>query len=233
MVCVDSIVCIDTVDLPSSSPELEARRQQFKQRGILEVLDRHVMSRSELILAWDFTTSSLEATTEHLRFMRDDGLTRVSAAPSYTVDRVTDDYSPTIYRRVDGTFQAPLYLNTEKPVVKARLVRNWTAPTFVERLRPQFQKLVDVPFSMWIPRRAVQPVALKNGSMDASGIGKASILQYGHGLFQSLHEGDGIFLHQLANDNNHVIVATDWWGLQQADTSTHNCSDHRFNLQRQ
>jgi hypothetical protein len=55
----------------------------------------------------------------------------------YAIRKVVEnDRSPHIARRVDGVFAMPMFLNTDRPTVKARLLRPLTEPQFLDRLRP-------------------------------------------------------------------------------------------------
>ena len=175
-----------------------ARKQDFQRGRIFEILDPHVLTdRSEWVLAWDFSTASLAATTEHLRFMRDDAFRRLEEINyEYTVDFVFDDYNENIYRKVEGTIKAPLYLATPYPSSKSRLVRNDKAATYLERQRPVFQGWFDVPFIIWIPQKAVKK-------------GGASLVHYGHGLFQSREEAHAAYMQTMSEENNFAYVAGD------------------------
>lgn len=217
-------------DEPTMKPDLRQRKHHFAERKIFETLlnSTWIRSKGEVQLAWDFSTASLESTTEHLRFMRDDAFRRVRKESNYryTVKRVYDEHSNHIYRKVIGTFRSPLYLYTDRPTPRSTLARNYSGSTFIQQLRPVFQKWVDVPFSIWIPRRAVEPVPVKvkggNGTLewDASGVGQATLVQHGHGLFQDRDEGGVPFLQEWANADNFVVLASDWWGLQVNSSSS-------------
>lgn len=200
-------------DLPSESDIIAQRKQHFKERRIFEILENYgyVKDKSSLYLAWDFTTASLMSGTEHLRFMRDEGLKILEKETSYgyNIKKVEENVSKYIYRKIEGTFSAPLYLETEKPSINSKLRRRPRneANSYIEEIRPIFNRLTDVPFTIYIPWSAVTK---RN----------ASIIQYGHGLFGSQDEARLVYLHKIVNIQNSVLIAADWWGLQSSDLVT-------------
>ena len=73
---------------------------------LINTLTSHGVTRSELYLAWDFTTQSSDSVAGRLLHMRDDAFTILGAsAPSFTVDTVTEPLDANIFREIDGTFQ--------------------------------------------------------------------------------------------------------------------------------
>jgi hypothetical protein len=187
---------------------LQERRRHFLQNRIFEQLIEcgFVRTREELTLAWDFTTSSLLTSTEHLRFMRDDGTRRLTkdARFSYTVHRSLDYPNQWMARKVEGSFLTPIYLKTTTPSVKSRFEFTGGGAYFAENLQPRFQFMANVSFTIWIPRSVLTS---RNGS----------VILYGHGLFKSRKETEDRYLQQLADENGYSVISLDWWGLQPAD----------------
>src|SRR5262249_58236077 len=80
---------------------------------------------ARLLLAWDFTTASPSALTDWLRAVRDQAF--ALGTPSFTVTSVDDGPRGTgrnanIFRRVQGTFQAPLFMTADAPASRLNLV---------------------------------------------------------------------------------------------------------------
>src|SRR5262245_36697344 len=71
------------------------------------------VARDELLLAWDFTTASTAALTDWIVAVRDQAF--ALGTPAFTVTDVNDGpggvgFNANIFRRVQGTFQAPLFM---------------------------------------------------------------------------------------------------------------------------
>ncbi|MFN8642912.1 MAG: hypothetical protein U0802_15135 [Candidatus Binatia bacterium] len=96
----------------TTDARFEARRPAMER--IFADLDRAGVARASLQLAWDFTVASTASLTGRMLAMRDDAFAALAdAAPAFTVDMVTADPNPFVRRRVEGTFQVPLYLTQE------------------------------------------------------------------------------------------------------------------------
>lgn len=194
----------------TGNAHLEKRRQHFRDRRVFEILEQAGVKRSDLYIAWDFTTASLASGTEHLRYMREEGYEFLhNSNYQYTITQVEEDFSPLIYRRVHGSFKVPLYLRTPKPSTKSRLVRPSPeeATDYLDELRPRVQGWTDVDFMIIIPRSAI----------DNS---NATLMFYGHGLFGTRSEIMDGYLHPIMNRQNLILGATDWMGLQKIDLIT-------------
>ena len=106
---------------PTNQLAVEARRPHMEQ--LFTTLAAAGIPRDELFLAWDFTTQSVESTSRKLLHMRDDALDNILAgsAPAFTVDSIDEPLDANIFRRVDGTFEAPLYLTDGERLAVVRL----------------------------------------------------------------------------------------------------------------
>lgn len=203
----------ETMNLQHSnvSSVLQKRLLHFQERNIFSILKSSNVERETLILAWDFTVASAVSTTEHLLFMRDDATNRIKNANfPYNITRVDDNYSENIYRRIDGYFLAPSYLTGGDFSAESKFSYDLKRAQFSHQLHPKFHGWRQISFTIWIPR-----IALLN-----SGVGTASILQYGHGLFSSRNEAGEVHLQMMANSINSVIVSIDWLGLCRTDLVT-------------
>ena len=88
--------------------------------------------------------------------------------PAYRVTSLQDEYSPEIYRRIDGVFTVPSYMTNVGP--NTTLVLDPTTGL------PVYQEDDEAEFIVLIPRSVVE-----SGQPGA-------ILQYGHGLLGSRNE---------------------------------------------
>jgi hypothetical protein len=164
------------------------------------VLEAQGFARSELQLAWDFHTVSVEGSVGDMLWMRDDALARWEASDkAYTITEVVDndcaEPGQTNFRTVRGTFVAPRYTEAEQP------------PTWLARESdgtPRYVADVDVPFVARIPCS----VAAAPG---------ARLVQYGHGLLGTLDEATYGWATSHAESMGYVLYAQDWTGMASED----------------
>ena len=188
-------------DTPTTSASLEGRRQQYEE--LFSALQETGIARESLVQAWSFTTASSRSIRSDLMTMRDDALTRVPVGGgTCTVEEVQeDDNDERRFRRVDGTFSVPLYMDQDAP--GARIVRG-------DDGLPYFQGWIEVPFTLTIPR-----VLSEVGSVPGR------LLGYGHGLMGSgSGEGGGSYVQKVAQEFGYVVVSTDWQGMSHNDVVT-------------
>jgi len=100
-------------DVPSEDdPIIESRRAHFEE--IFATLEDAGISRGDLQVAWDFTTSSRENNTRAMVHMRDDALQNSPDGVSYTIESVPIDRSDASFDgiacRLEITFDVPLYM---------------------------------------------------------------------------------------------------------------------------
>ena len=189
-------------NLPTDTTSLSDRKAHFED--IFGKLKAAGIERDDLIEAWDFHTASGASLWSDMVAIRDDAMQRVGARGlGCTVKRVREDYgNQEIFRRVEGSFTVPLYMETSS--AGASLNRG------VDGL-VQYNGTAEAPFV------AVIPWSVKN-RMEAGGA-PARLMTYGHGLM-----GDG---GQVASSGTRSIlerfeivgVATDWWGMAEEDTN--------------
>lgn len=184
---------------PGDDPDLAWRSTAFDAE-VFPALEAQGFSRDELVLAWDFHTTSVDGSVGEMVWMRDDALARWEASDkAYTITEVDErDCSvegTRIFRLVRGTFRAPHYLDSEAP------------PSFLARDAsgaPMHTGDIDVPFVANIPCS----VAAAPG---------ARMVQYGHGLLGSLDEATYGWSSAHADDAGYVFYAQDWKGMADAD----------------
>jgi len=202
---------------PTTIPAIESRRPQFAR--IFRDLRRAGLSRrdlSELVLAFDFTVASQENTTGEMLSMRDQSYAWLASqsAPTFSVDTARsqefDCSQPgqLVWRRVRGTFQAPLFLSSDPAADPGTLGYLQLDANGV----PQSQGFENSPFSIVIPCAA-----------QATGGDPLRPVLIGHGLggtgdsvLQSIVDQAGGEV--LASGSFHNLLgATDWHGLSAPD----------------
>lgn len=173
----------------------EARRPAMQR--LFDDLASAGVARDTLQLAWDFTVASTESLTGRMLAMRDDAFASLGdAAPAFTVDTVTENPNPYVRRRIEGTFEVPLYL-TDGGAPGGRLVLDASG-------RPQRQDgsftahyLCNLP-----PSSAAAP---------------ARMSLYGHGLLGDRGEVNGSLTRKMSANHNVAYCATDWYGMAEED----------------
>ncbi|MGH7327820.1 MAG: hypothetical protein ACREJX_05670, partial [Polyangiaceae bacterium] len=74
------------------------------------------IDKSDLQIAWDFSTASRDNNTKQMIAMRDDAFAAVgSEGPDYSIESVTENPSTHVRRRIMGLMTAPLYLSDPNP----------------------------------------------------------------------------------------------------------------------
>ena len=183
----------DGTDFPDAS--IDRRRARYAD--IFEQLKRAGIDRSDLQLAWDYTTASRESMTRWMIAMRDDALRLVGdAGPEYQIDSMEENPNPDIRRRIHGRMKVPLYLDKAEPT--GRMV-------FGDDGLPTQNGWAWFPFLIHVPNSATRT--------------PAPILQSGHGLFGNKEEGQNGFLATLANQKNYVVIAIDLFGFAHGDST--------------
>jgi hypothetical protein len=177
---------------------IDERKAAFDD--IFTTLEQNGVDPADLVLAWDFMTASTEALTGWLVSIRDQAF--ALPTPDFTVTSVDDGggagIDADIYQRIEGTFQAPLFMSADAPASRLHLVggvpaqNGWATVPFV----------VDVPRLAW------------NGGPIATPF-RASL--WGHGLL-----GDRFQLGALASAANtygYIIAGVDMQGMSDADVA--------------
>ncbi|MBS2025568.1 MAG: hypothetical protein JST92_24480, partial [Deltaproteobacteria bacterium] len=171
---------------PSNDLSVEPRRALYTD--IFAKLSAAGVAKTDLQLAWDFTTSSKANHTQWMIAMRDDALGKVGTdGPAYTITKKTDNPNSYIRLRIEGTFKAPLYLDKADPGAHMNLVNGV----------PTQNGTMDVPFLVQIPN-----------SVATDTVG-APIVQQGHGLLGDKTEGENSYFAQLAQNKKYVTIAID------------------------
>jgi hypothetical protein len=188
---------------PSGSARVEARRPAMD--AILDKLENDCgVTRADVVLAWDFTTASDDSIQRYLLHMRDETFAQLpgTTPPAFAVTVVEDDPfgDPRVCRRVQGTYEVPLWTTFNGP----GSVLNIDSLT---NLPVQNGVATNVPFTVMIPCSLVNPTPAAGRP-----------IFYGHGLLGSgFGEVTAGNLRTLADTYGFVIAATDWQGFSSAD----------------
>lgn len=180
--------------------EIESRRAHYGD--IFAKLKAAGVDKSNLQIAWDFTTASRDNNTKQMVEMRDDALAQVGTkGPSYTIDDAKDNpyptKHPTLAREITGTMTVPLYLDQPDPGCtlsvdsSGKPKQNGTA---------KFGFIVDIPESV------------------ATGGKPAPVIQFGHGLLGAaadMNTSDAV--QAFIQDKGYVMFGVDWIGMSEND----------------
>ena len=187
--------------VPTDVAHVEARRPAME--AVFATLAEAGVARDDLHLAWDFTVASERNLSERLLHLRDDAFADLGgAAPAFTVtgvEELTPEQDEHIARRVEGTFEVPLYLTgTGAP----GSTFSWGDGGLPER-----NGSITARFSCRVPRAA-------------SATSPARISLYGHGLLGSRSEVNAGNVRASADEHDIVFCATDWIGMASEDIGT-------------
>lgn len=185
----------DGTELPEE-PSVEARRELYGD--IFYRLHDAGIERGDLQLAWDFHTASDDNTTGWLLHMRDEAFAALGpdGSPPYTIDEIDTEWNTEDFLyRIEGTFEAPMFLDMENPAF-GRLLRD-------DNGMPMARGTLEVPFWMIVPLSAQAT--------------PAPLMQHGHGLLGSGSQIESSHFRQVASNYNYVIFGIDWIGMAGED----------------
>ncbi len=173
----------------------ESRRPAMEE--VFRTLGKAGIDRGGLQLAWDFTVASTQSTTGRMLKIRDDAFKALgSKAPTFTITSVQENPSPQFRRRVQGTFEVPLYLTGDgSPGQRFAL-----GPDGLPQRQP-------------LPFTATFTCNLPNSAIP----GPARMSMYGHGLLGDQSEVNGSLVRPMAATYNVAYCATDWIGMAEED----------------
>ena len=179
---------------------INARRAHFET--LFAALGAAGVERTGLQLAWDFVTASNEALTGRAVSLRDQGLAANGpGAPPFTVDKVEENVSEHILRRVTGHYTVPLFMKSATPPTQYNLDANG---------RPLQNGTATAPFLVNIQRATV-----------AGGVAHpARPILYGHGLLGTNDEINADHLQAISDRFGFVIGGTNWIGMSEEDLLT-------------
>ncbi len=177
-------------------PRLEAERRRY-DRDVWPVLAQAGVPRSEVQLAWSFTTGSRALAERDLLAVRAQTLEALAAGPPVVrVERVERFDTGTTARRIEGVLEVPSFLDDPEP--GGRLVYDPAG-------RVRRTGTVEVQFLAIVPRRALSSTTA------------ARVIGWGHGFFGDRRELDGGSPVEIAHRLGAVLVAVNWWGMSTPD----------------
>ena len=183
---------------PVTNESVRQLRSRYDE--IFSFLQSNGYQRQDLFLAWDFRVASREDVLGPLLSMREEALAFAQNGEfDFTISKGREDPNEQVAKIVQGTFEVPSFLTDDNTF------------NFDDNREPQRRsENQSFPFTMVVPK-----IAERGDSLP--------LTVFGHGLFGS---GRGYLagggntaeeVQKLAQDNETVIVATDWIGLSQDD----------------
>jgi hypothetical protein len=185
----------------ASLSSADLRNRQAAYEHLFSALEASGLDRTELQSGWQFHTASGDAIRGDLMAMRADALARLGPdGLGCTITYSESNRGGQIWRYVEGTFTAPLYMTSQNP--PALLVRDADG-------KPVFQGMVQVPFIANLPATLA----------DAPGGAVAGpLVAFGHGLLGNAKSYvDSPSLRDVANRFGVVVAGTDWAGMSTSD----------------
>ena len=177
---------------------IEARRDHF-EANVFPVLERAGVARSELQLAWDFTTTTFEGSTSRLLTMRDRLYDLIGdQGPEYTVTDVVvdpDGATGSIARIIEATARVPSFMLPPVGDAQPRRLR------LDARGLPTNEGFEDVKFRVQVPRIALTSTT------------KMAVMQYGHGFLGADREANNSWLRDWANRHGFLILSSNMQGM--------------------
>ncbi len=173
----------------------ESRRAHME--SVFKTLARAGVARADLQLAWDFTIASGDAIAGRMLAMRDDAFAWLgSRAPVFTVTSVQESPAPDFRRRIQGTYEVPLYMSGGGG--------------------PGTRLALD---ASGRPVRQASPwVATFTCNLPQNDGGPARMALYGHGLLGDQSEVNGSLVRRMSATYNVAYCATDFIGMADEDT---------------
>jgi hypothetical protein len=181
------------------SDEISVERRRALYADIFTRLAGAGVDKSDLQLAWDFTTASRQNNTRWMLHMRDDALAKVGDdGPEYKIVKVEENPNPHIWKRIHARFTAPLYL--DKPGPGGRLV-------FGPDGLPRHNGTGDYDIVIHVPNLAKTSKT------------PLPLLQNGHGLLGSRFEGENGYLATMADKHGYVAFSINLAGMEGDDVT--------------
>ncbi len=183
----------------AADPNLFYRQARFDE--LFDILGTAGFAKDDLVLAWDWVTSSDAARTGMMLHMRDDALELAGAlGPELTVTNVeefTVAENADTALRITGTFTVPNYIVQDGPTKRLNLGADGL-PEATGTRTPEFW--VNIPHS-----------ALAGPAHET--------VFYGHGLFGKGDRALADFNSRVANANDLIYYGASLWGMSNVQES--------------
>lgn len=188
--------------LTTELPEVEDRRDTME--ATFAALGAAGVDRTDLQLAWTFTTATTENIAGRMLAIRDDALAQLGdSAPAFTITSATPNTDEGIALQVEGTFTVPNYLTGDGSPGNRFFYGEGVTPVADEL--PVQNGTLEAPFVCNISDATM------------NGTGAAHLVQYGHGLLGSNREINAGNVRAMANEHDVVFCATKWAGMSEDD----------------
>ncbi|HEX4654461.1 MAG TPA: hypothetical protein VH274_01825, partial [Mycobacteriales bacterium] len=211
-----------------TAPASDARTAHMN--NIFDNLAEAGVDKSDLYLAWDFTTASTKNVTGRLLAIRDDAFHQLGDdtpgdgivqgnAPAFTVDNVDNNPGGSLERRITGHFTVPCYI-----------APTCDAPTKCDKVSQGVFNDCPTPgqFALDPTKPDSVPQQIPGETYQANficNVGKTAYeahqlmrpVEYGHGLFGSADEVNSGPQQTMTADHGMMYCATDWTGMATAD----------------
>lgn len=173
----------------------EARRPRMEK--IFQTLKAAGVERGEVQLAWEFTIASARSLAGRMLHIRDDAFKTLNGkAPAFAVTNVIENPSAQFRRRIQGTYQVPLYL-TGNGGPGQRFVLG------ADGLPVRQAGTITATFTCNLPNNPGGP---------------ARMSLYGHGLLGDQGEVNGSLVRNMSATYNIAYCASDFIGMADEDT---------------
>ncbi len=185
-------------------------RSVYQRRGLYKDIFAKLaaagVKKSNLQIAWDYTTASRANNTRRLISMRDKALAAVGAdGPTFKVKLVEENPDPDILRRITVDMTVPCFLTDCSVYDNSKPDKIGTMVLGDDGL-PKQNGTMTVEVYIHVP----------NSVLTA---GPHGLLQNGHGLFGSGHEGQDSYLAQMANRFHWIAFSMDLYGFASPDVN--------------
>jgi len=179
----------------TTDPTFESRRAHMEE--LFKTLARAGVDRADLELAWDFTVASAQSIAGRMLAMRDDAFRWLgSRVPAFTITSVQENPAVEFRRRIQGTFQVPLYMTGNGGPGQRLALDALGRPT----------------------RQATPYVATFTCNLPQTPTpSPARMSLYGHGLLGDQSEVNGSLVRTMSATYNVAYCATDWIGMADED----------------
>lgn len=185
----------------TTHPLLERIRARYT--SLFAALEAKGIAKTDLVVAWDFHTRSQKQVQADLLDARAITLAAAGtngASLDFTVTTSVPQGDTRIARRIDGTYDAPLFLtNAGSFAPSTNLMRDSAG-------KPMAMGLYKVPFTAIVPACALEP-----------GHAPVGIIVYGHGLFGESDQAASSGTRNAAAETCNIAIGTEMRGMSAKD----------------
>lgn len=190
----------------ASSDDRTVYQRRDLYKDIFAKLAAAGVKKDDLQIAWDYTTSTRANNTRMLIAVRDKALAAVGKdGPTFKVTKVEENPNPNILRRITVDMTVPCFL-TDCSVYDAAKPEKIGKFVLGSDGLPEQKGTMTAEVYIHVP----------NSVMTA---GPHGLLQNGHGLFGSGHEGENGYLAEMANGYHWIAFSMDLYGFASPDVN--------------